>query len=124
MTCTQAELNEVLEDDDDEAPKPAPPAVAPSPAVTPRSGPTTPSGPAGIESRLVERIDMYQTAISNAKAAGESSKARRYDRGLKVKCKKKYKKGKDLLKILVQVPCFQKVVNAYQMRSHKNTKRL
>lgn len=27
---------------------------------------------------------MYQAAIANAKASGEASKARRYDRGLKV----------------------------------------
>lgn len=27
---------------------------------------------------------MYKTAISNAKGAGETSKVRRYDRGLKV----------------------------------------
>uniref|UniRef100_A0A667ZEV0 Coiled-coil and C2 domain-containing protein 1B n=1 Tax=Myripristis murdjan TaxID=586833 RepID=A0A667ZEV0_9TELE len=60
-----AELNEVLEDDDEgETPNRAPPAAPPA-------------------SRLTERIDMYKTAISNAKAAGESSKARRYDRGLK-----------------------------------------
>ncbi|XP_062865649.1 coiled-coil and C2 domain-containing protein 1A-like [Trichomycterus rosablanca] len=71
-----AELNEVLDDDDEEpAPKPAPaPAHAPAHA---------PAAPGGLESRLQERIDMYQTAISNANAAGEGSKARRYDRGLK-----------------------------------------
>lgn len=37
-----------------------------------------------VEHTLQERIIMYNTAISNAKAAGESAKARRYDRGLKV----------------------------------------
>ncbi|XP_071771422.2 coiled-coil and C2 domain-containing protein 1A [Centroberyx gerrardi] len=81
-----AELNEVLEDDEEETPHAAPPAAAPAaprPNITPHSTPTTPSGATGLESRLVERIDMYKTAISNAKAAGESSKARRYDRGLK-----------------------------------------
>lgn len=44
----------------------------------------SPLGAASLESRLLERIEMYQTAIANAKAAGETSKARRYDRGLKV----------------------------------------
>ncbi|XP_029918203.1 coiled-coil and C2 domain-containing protein 1A [Myripristis murdjan] len=82
-----AELNEVLEDDDEgETPNRAPPAAppaAPRPSITPSSTPATPSGTSGLESRLTERIDMYKTAISNAKAAGESSKARRYDRGLK-----------------------------------------
>lgn len=37
-----------------------------------------------VEHTLQERIVMYNTAIANAKAAGESAKARRYDRGLKV----------------------------------------
>lgn len=37
-----------------------------------------------IEHTLQERIDLYKTAISNAKVAGESAKARRYERGLKV----------------------------------------
>ncbi|XP_060762527.1 coiled-coil and C2 domain-containing protein 1B [Neoarius graeffei] len=36
-----------------------------------------------VEHTLQERIVMYNTAIANAKAAGESAKARRYDRGLK-----------------------------------------
>lgn len=61
------------------------PAPAPVPSqrtnTTPKS---TPSGAGGLESTLLERVDMYQTAIANAKASGETSKARRYDRGLKV----------------------------------------
>ncbi|XP_047662555.1 coiled-coil and C2 domain-containing protein 1B isoform X1 [Tachysurus fulvidraco] len=48
---------------------------------------TTPTGAAaacgGVEHTLQERIVMYNSAINNAKAAGESAKARRYDRGLK-----------------------------------------
>ncbi|KAJ8345831.1 hypothetical protein SKAU_G00300240 [Synaphobranchus kaupii] len=44
---------------------------------------STVSGCGGLRFRLVERIDMYQTAIGNAKATGETSKARRYERGLK-----------------------------------------
>lgn len=85
----QAELNEVLDDDDEQTPAPTPPAVTPPAAkasVTSHSAPpAAPSGASGVESRLLERIDMYVTAISNAKAAGETSKVRRYDRGLKVK---------------------------------------
>ncbi|XP_047434539.1 coiled-coil and C2 domain-containing protein 1A [Mugil cephalus] len=82
-----AELNDVLEDDVDQAPAPTPPAVTPTaPKVnaTSHSSPAAaPSGGSGLESRLQERIEMYKTAVSNAKAAGETSKVRRYDRGLK-----------------------------------------
>ncbi|KAM9313841.1 coiled-coil and C2 domain-containing protein 1A [Pholidichthys leucotaenia] len=81
-----AELNDVLEDDDEQhTPAPTPPAAtptAPKVTITSPSAPA-PSGASGLESRLLERIEMYQTAISNAKAAGETSKVRRYDRGLK-----------------------------------------
>lgn len=88
LLCKQAELNEVLEDDEEDAPGPTPPAVtpiAPKMNVTSRpAAPGAPSGASGLESRLLERIEMYQKAISNAKAAGETSKVRRYDRGLKV----------------------------------------
>lgn len=79
----------MLEDDDEQTPAPTPPAVtptAPKVSVTSRSTPhAAPSGATGMESCLLERIDMYKTAISKAKAAGETSKVRRYDRGLKVK---------------------------------------
>uniref|UniRef100_A0A672YHL1 Coiled-coil and C2 domain-containing protein 1B n=1 Tax=Sphaeramia orbicularis TaxID=375764 RepID=A0A672YHL1_9TELE len=70
----QAELNEVLEDDEGQTSAPSPPAMTP---------PAAPSGASGLEAQLAERIEMYKTAISNAKAAGETSKVRRYDRGLK-----------------------------------------
>lgn len=86
--CTQAELNEVLEDDEEPAPAPTPPSTtpaAPKVSITSHSSPpAAPSGATGLEARLLERLEMYQTAISNAKAAGETSKVRRYDRGLKV----------------------------------------
>ncbi|KAM7418751.1 hypothetical protein PAMA_016058 [Pampus argenteus] len=82
-----AELNEVLEEDEEQTPASIPPALtptAPKVSVTSHSGPpASPSGATGLESCLLERIEMYKTAISNAKAAGETSKARRYDRGLK-----------------------------------------
>uniref|UniRef100_A0A3B4XIV8 Coiled-coil and C2 domain-containing protein 1B n=1 Tax=Seriola lalandi dorsalis TaxID=1841481 RepID=A0A3B4XIV8_SERLL len=70
-----AELNEVLEDEEDNTPASTPPSHC-VPAAAP-------SGETGLESCLLERIEMYKTAISNAKAAGETSKVRRYDRGLK-----------------------------------------
>ncbi|KAJ0050464.1 hypothetical protein NL108_003698, partial [Boleophthalmus pectinirostris] len=81
-----AELNEVLEDSEEETSSPTPPASTPSGpkfTVTSHSPASAPSGGTGVESKLMERIQMYTTAISNAKAAGESSKVRRYERGLK-----------------------------------------
>uniref|UniRef100_A0A8C0Y1Q9 Coiled-coil and C2 domain-containing protein 1B n=1 Tax=Cyprinus carpio carpio TaxID=630221 RepID=A0A8C0Y1Q9_CYPCA len=63
-----AELNEVLEDDEEQVVRKPPPS---------------PNAPASLDARLQERLDMYQTAITNAKAAGETNKVRRYDRGLK-----------------------------------------
>ncbi|KAI4880680.1 hypothetical protein NFI96_010834, partial [Prochilodus magdalenae] len=80
-----AELNDVLEDDEEEVvAKPVPASIPTQHSnAPPKSAATTPSGPAGLESRLQERLEMYQTAITNANAAGETSKARRYDRGLK-----------------------------------------
>ncbi len=40
--------------------------------------------PGSIEHTLEERLNLYRMAVTNAKAAGETSKARRYERGLKV----------------------------------------
>ncbi|XP_056593558.1 coiled-coil and C2 domain-containing protein 1A [Triplophysa dalaica] len=75
-----AELNEVMDDDKEEIPSPSPPQRS---SAAPRTTPTSQGSPGSLESQLQERIDMYQTAITNAKAVGETSKARRYDRGLK-----------------------------------------
>ncbi|XP_034468357.1 coiled-coil and C2 domain-containing protein 1B isoform X2 [Hippoglossus hippoglossus] len=41
------------------------------------------SAPGSLQHTLEERIAMYKTASQNAKSAGETSKARRFDRGLK-----------------------------------------
>uniref|UniRef100_A0A673BRK6 C2 domain-containing protein n=1 Tax=Sphaeramia orbicularis TaxID=375764 RepID=A0A673BRK6_9TELE len=41
------------------------------------------AAPGSLQHTLEERITMYKTALQNAKTAGETSKARRYDRGLK-----------------------------------------
>uniref|UniRef100_H3AVE0 Coiled-coil and C2 domain-containing protein 1B n=1 Tax=Latimeria chalumnae TaxID=7897 RepID=H3AVE0_LATCH len=37
----------------------------------------------GLQKTLEDRIEMYKASISNAKEAGETSKVRRYERGLK-----------------------------------------
>uniref|UniRef100_A0A8C9W5R7 Coiled-coil and C2 domain-containing protein 1B n=1 Tax=Scleropages formosus TaxID=113540 RepID=A0A8C9W5R7_SCLFO len=72
---------DVLEEEDGEEEQKV--ATPPQGKTPPRPSPTAPSGPEGLEARLTERVAMYQAAISNAKEAGETSKVRRYDRGLK-----------------------------------------
>lgn len=42
------------------------------------------ASPGSLKHTLEERVAMYKTALKNAKTDGEMSKARRYDRGLKV----------------------------------------
>ncbi|XP_051939204.1 coiled-coil and C2 domain-containing protein 1A [Hippocampus zosterae] len=74
-----AELNEVLEDDEEHS------SAQPS-RVSVTTGsfpPANSTGATGLEYRVLERMEMYKVAISNATASGETSKARRYDRGLK-----------------------------------------
>nr|XP_055058526.1 coiled-coil and C2 domain-containing protein 1B isoform X3 [Misgurnus anguillicaudatus] len=58
-----------------EVPSADPTPVSQEPKVKPISG--------SIEHTLEERSNMYRKAITNAEASGESSKARRYERGLK-----------------------------------------
>ncbi|XP_044134677.1 coiled-coil and C2 domain-containing protein 1A [Bufo gargarizans] len=67
-----AELNEVLGEEEDEGPK-----------VTPPPAKAAPASAGGMEGTLQERLAMYKDALSNAKQAGEGSKARRYERGVK-----------------------------------------
>ncbi|XP_053738784.1 coiled-coil and C2 domain-containing protein 1B [Synchiropus splendidus] len=91
-----AELQEVVgEDDEEEAvgeseDEDAPPDASESIAATKLPSPTTQvvkpppkAAPSSLQQTLEERISLYKTAIQNAKAAGASSKVRRYDRGLK-----------------------------------------
>ncbi|XP_030017308.1 coiled-coil and C2 domain-containing protein 1B isoform X2 [Sphaeramia orbicularis] len=88
-----AELQEVVgegEVEDAETPSSTSSVTAESPqAVTPNSPlpqqeEKVPSAaPGSLQHTLEERITMYKTALQNAKTAGETSKARRYDRGLK-----------------------------------------
>ncbi|KAG7460128.1 hypothetical protein MATL_G00217960 [Megalops atlanticus] len=73
-----AELKQVMAEDETER------ATPPRRSHSERSStPTSAIGSGELESRLIERIDMYQTAIGNTRALGETSKARRYERGLK-----------------------------------------
>ncbi|XP_075773301.1 coiled-coil and C2 domain-containing protein 1A isoform X2 [Pelodiscus sinensis] len=67
-----AELHEVLGAEEIQGP--------PVPAA--KQADTTPADSGGVESTLVERQEMYRAAIANAKQAGDSSKMRRYERGL------------------------------------------
>ncbi|CAB1318003.1 unnamed protein product [Coregonus sp. 'balchen'] len=76
-----AELQEVVADEETED------DVTPtSPEETPRSPPQVsrapPAVPGSLQNTLEERLTMYRTAEASAKASGESSKARRYNRGL------------------------------------------
>eukprot|EP00061_Rhincodon_typus_P017794 g46658.t1 len=73
-----AELNEVLEDDRQNKNVPSPVESKLTSDSIPQSIPT-PAVTGGLEGTLVERIDMYRSAIDNAKQSGESSKIRRYE---------------------------------------------
>ncbi|KAJ6657690.1 hypothetical protein lerEdw1_002191 [Lerista edwardsae] len=70
-----AELNEVLEEEEEAKDATIPVAAKIN---------DIPTDSSRTESVLLERLDTYKTAIANAKQAGESSKVRRYERGLKV----------------------------------------
>ncbi|XP_051555349.1 coiled-coil and C2 domain-containing protein 1B-like isoform X1 [Myxocyprinus asiaticus] len=82
-----AELQEVVEEEemkDSGAATPASPVSAEIPSTELAHQETKVSSvPGSIEHTLEERINMYRMAIANAKSAGESSKARRFERGLK-----------------------------------------
>ncbi|XP_051736986.1 coiled-coil and C2 domain-containing protein 1B isoform X2 [Ctenopharyngodon idella] len=84
-----AELQEVVDEEETEdsgAATPTSPVSAetPSAETTPAAQDTKVSSvPGSIEHTLEERINLYRMAVTNAKSAGETSKARRYERGLK-----------------------------------------
>lgn len=42
------------------------------------------AAPGSLQHTLEERVAMYKAALQNAKTAGDTSKSRRFDRGLKV----------------------------------------
>ncbi|KAM4557537.1 coiled-coil and C2 domain-containing protein 1B [Fundulus diaphanus] len=87
-----AELQEVVGDEeagDEVAASSTSSASAESSQVAAVDPPASPevtvskAAPGSLQSTLEERAEMYKTAVKNAKAAGETSKARRYERGLK-----------------------------------------
>lgn len=80
-----AELQEVVgEEEADSGAETSPGTKETEPQEVKMLSSSTPAAVcSSVERSLQERIVMYNMAISNAKAAGESAKARRYDRGLK-----------------------------------------
>ncbi|XP_056149967.1 coiled-coil and C2 domain-containing protein 1B [Lampris incognitus] len=88
-----AELQEVVGVEDDEDTSNATPASSVTAELSPTDTPESSlmqhqetkvsSASGSLQHTLEERIGMYKTAIQNAKTSGESSKARRYERGLK-----------------------------------------
>ncbi|XP_036410393.1 coiled-coil and C2 domain-containing protein 1B isoform X1 [Megalops cyprinoides] len=85
-----AELQEVVGEEEAEDEGIESPSCPISSEVSPAETPESPqkevkvsSTPGSLQHTLEERIGMYKAAIANAKASGESSKARRYERGLK-----------------------------------------
>eukprot|EP00062_Callorhinchus_milii_P014584 gi/632963909/ref/XP_007898141.1/ PREDICTED: coiled-coil and C2 domain-containing protein 1B [Callorhinchus milii] len=83
-----AELVEMVGEEDEEEEKPTK-----TPFVEPLNQPSAPvsqpqliivaEATSGVQGTVEERIQMYKAAISKAKEAGETSKTRRYERGLK-----------------------------------------
>ncbi|CAL9689597.1 unnamed protein product [Knipowitschia caucasica] len=62
----------------------APPAAPASPmAPAPPAAPASSAAPGSLQHTLEERLCMYQTALRNATAAGDASKVRRLQRGIK-----------------------------------------
>ncbi|XP_068557917.1 coiled-coil and C2 domain-containing protein 1B isoform X2 [Cebidichthys violaceus] len=85
-----AELQEVVgeEEAEDVVPVSSTSSATASQAETPESPVTqdvtvSSAAPGSLQHTLEERVFMYKTALQNAKTAGETSKVRRYDRGLK-----------------------------------------
>ncbi|XP_020796667.2 coiled-coil and C2 domain-containing protein 1B isoform X2 [Boleophthalmus pectinirostris] len=88
-----AELQEVVgdeeEEEDEDSGQTTSVTTESSEAVTPEappaleSAPVSSAAPGSVQHTLEERLSMYQTALKNAKAAGEASKVRRLERGLK-----------------------------------------
>ncbi|XP_047444781.1 coiled-coil and C2 domain-containing protein 1B isoform X2 [Mugil cephalus] len=61
----------------------SPQAETPESPAAQQSGKVSSAAPGSLQHTLEERVAMYKAALQNAKTAGETSKARRYDRGLK-----------------------------------------
>uniref|UniRef100_UPI00398EFF26 coiled-coil and C2 domain-containing protein 1B isoform X2 n=1 Tax=Pristiophorus japonicus TaxID=55135 RepID=UPI00398EFF26 len=83
-----AELKEVVgEEEEESANSSVPTDSTPGPIHQPTDSEppssAVPVNAGGLQGTLEERIQMYRVAISNAKETGETSKMRRYERGLK-----------------------------------------
>ncbi|GCB66270.1 hypothetical protein scyTo_0014975 [Scyliorhinus torazame] len=83
-----AELKEMVQEDEDEsANSPVPIESAPGPmnqlTVSQSQSNAISVNAGGLQDILEDRLQMYRVAISNSKETGETSKMRRYERGLK-----------------------------------------
>ncbi|XP_078074701.1 coiled-coil and C2 domain-containing protein 1B isoform X2 [Mustelus asterias] len=86
-----AELKEMVQEEEDEEEEstdaPVPIVCAPGPVnqlpVSQSQSSAISVNAGGLQDILENRLQMYRVAISNAKEAGETSKMRRYERGLK-----------------------------------------
>ncbi|KAM8851272.1 coiled-coil and C2 domain-containing protein 1B isoform 2-T2 [Spinachia spinachia] len=86
-----AELQEVVGEEEAEDVVPVPftssglasQADTPETPLTQQNVKVPSAAPGSLQYTLEERVFMYKTALQNAKTAGETSKVRRYDRGLK-----------------------------------------
>ncbi|XP_051867955.1 coiled-coil and C2 domain-containing protein 1B isoform X2 [Pristis pectinata] len=82
-----AELKDVVGDEEEESsnssfPTDTPVSIKQQIVSQPQSS-TVSMDVSGLQGTLEERIQMYRVAINNAKQTGETSKMRRYERGLK-----------------------------------------
>jgi coiled-coil and C2 domain-containing protein 1 len=89
-----AELQEIANEDEEEAPPTAPPTATPTKPATTTKTPVQSSQLTEVS----ERMAMYEKAIAEAKGKGESSKARRYTRALDTikTLQRKAQSGKDV----------------------------
>lgn len=82
-----SELNMIADgEEEEEVAKSPPPASIITPTSPAASAPTEtflPTSEMDLKSVLRSRLEMYQQAEKNAKAAGDSTKARRFGRGIK-----------------------------------------
>lgn len=76
-----AELQEVVGDEETED-RVTPTSTEETPHSPPQLARAPPAVPGSLQHTLEERLSMYRTAVAHAKASGESSKARRYERGI------------------------------------------
>uniref|UniRef100_A0A1A8FSX4 Coiled-coil and C2 domain-containing protein 1B n=1 Tax=Nothobranchius korthausae TaxID=1143690 RepID=A0A1A8FSX4_9TELE len=78
-----AELQEVVGEEEAEDVETFSSTLSASAAAQQQEVKVSTAAPGSLQSTLEERVVMYKAALQKAKSAGETSKARRYDRGLK-----------------------------------------